>query len=339
MRFGVDQAQIRFTAFIQPRSLGLTKTLKELKFPQERNTGDQGIQDARASMPEPDAVESSTPCLNHHTGSVLTAHRSQEIQMTHITNLVLMAALAIALPTLGEAAEAAKSTKPPTVMLVHGAWSDGSSWNEVIARLQAQGLRVVSVQNPLTSLGDDVAAVNRALARESGPVVLVGHSWGGTVITEAGGSDKVVALVYVAAFAPDRGQSTSDVQANLPPPGYAGLLAPDSAGFLWFPQEALPQWFAQDLPAHRAMVLASAQNPIRASAFGDKVSEAAWRIKPSWYLVTEQDRMIYPDLQREMAARIKARTRSISASHVPFLSNPKATTELILDAVQAARAP
>ena len=229
----------------------------------------------------------------------------------------------------------ANTTTPtmPTVMLVHGAWADGSSWNDVTARLQAKGVRVVSVQNPLGSLADDVAAVQRALEQESSPVLLVGHSWGGTVITQAGMSDRVVGLVYVAAFAPAPGESTNDLQRGHPPPGYAALLRADSAGFLWFPQEELPTWFAQDLPAVNARVLAAAQNPIRAAAFDEAVSSAAWQSKPSWYLLTDQDRMISPDLQREMATRIDAHVVTLPASHVPFLSRPRETAALILDAL------
>lgn len=222
----------------------------------------------------------------------------------------------------------------PTVMLVHGAWADGSGWGDVIARLQASGLRVVAVQNQLRSLADDVAAVNRALDRETQPVVLVGHSWGGTVITQAGTADKVVALVYIAAFAPDVGQSINDLQADGPVPGYVPLLEADSAGYLWFPQAAMPNWFAQDIPAPNAMLLAAAQNPMRAAAFGDTVGAAAWAAKPTWYLVTTEDRMIAPALQRTMAAHIGARVSSVASSHVPFISHPKETVSIVLDAVR-----
>jgi pimeloyl-ACP methyl ester carboxylesterase len=225
----------------------------------------------------------------------------------------------------------------PAVILVHGAWADGSSWSEVIALLQAKGLHVVSVQNQLNSLADDVAAVSRIIERHPGPVVLAGHSWGGTVITQAGTAERAEALVYVAAFAPDRGQSTNDLQKNIPRPGYVDLLEVDPSGYLWFPQRALPDWFAQDLPAPNASVLAAAQRPIRASAFDERVTQAAWHTKPSWYLVTERDRMIPPDLQRQMAARINAHVSSADASHVPFLSRPKETTAIILDAVEFVR--
>lgn len=220
-----------------------------------------------------------------------------------------------------------------TVVLVHGAWADGSSWNEVIALLQAEGIPVVSVQNPLSSLADDVAAVRRAMELVEGPVVLVGHSWGGTVITQAGTSGRVGALVYIAAFAPDRNESTNSLQAHYPPPQYASLLRADSGGYLHFPAAALPHYFAQDLAATNAMVLAATQGPIHASAFDDEVTAAAWHAIPSWYLVTGHDRMILPQLQREMAQRIQARIREVPASHVPFASRPKETTAVILEAV------
>lgn len=230
---------------------------------------------------------------------------------------------------------ATKSQKAPivTVILVHGAWADGSSWNEVIARLQAEGIPVVSVQNPLSSLADDVAAVRRAMELVDGLIVLVGHSWGGTVITQSGVSERVRALVYVAAFAPDRNESTNSLQAHYSTPEYASLLRTDSAGYLHFPADALPHYFAQDLPTANAMVLAAAQGPIRASAFDDEVTEVAWRSIPSWYLVADHDRMIPPRLQREMAQRMRARTREVPASHVPFASRPKETTALILEAI------
>lgn len=220
-----------------------------------------------------------------------------------------------------------------TVILVHGAWADGSSWNEVIARLQAEGMAVAAVQIPLSSLADDVAAVQRAMEIVEGPIVLVGHSWGGSVITEAGASDRVLALVYVAAFAPDRNESTNTLQARYPLPEYVSLLRADSAGYLHFPPDALPHYFAQDLPSTNAMVLAATQGPIRASAFDDKLTKAAWHDTPSWYLVTDHDRMIPPALQRDMAQRIKARVREVPASHVPFASRPRETTAIILEAV------
>jgi pimeloyl-ACP methyl ester carboxylesterase len=220
-----------------------------------------------------------------------------------------------------------------TVVLVHGAWADASSWSEVIASLQAQDLDVVSVQNPLHSLQGDVDAVRRALENSAAPVLLVGHSWGGVVITQAGSHPKVAGLVYVTAFAPDVGQSVNDLQSGLPPPAYAPHLRPDSGGYLWLAQEAFPDCFAQDLPPVQSRVLAAAQNPVHASVFDARVTGAAWAHKPNWFLRTENDRMIDPTLQQSMATRIQATTRSVASSHVPFLSHPKETSALILDAV------
>ena len=243
------------------------------------------------------------------------------------------------LPWLASRADAGEGVADlPTVVLVHGAWADGSSWNPVISRLQKRGLKVISVQNPLSSLADDVGAVKRVVEAQSGPVVLVGHSWGGTVITEAGNAENVVALVYVAALAPDKGESTNDLLKNDPPPGYLSQLQPDSAGYLRFPGDALPGLFAQDLSLAEGKVLAATQTPIRGSTFGGPVSAAAWRTKPSWYLLTDADRMIYPSLQQRMAERINARVTTVHASHVPFLSKPRQTTAVILEAVdQSAR--
>jgi pimeloyl-ACP methyl ester carboxylesterase len=259
-----------------------------------------------------------------------------------VTLMAALAASALTLtwrPAMADQQADMHNATAPVVVLVHGAFADGSSWNEVIARLQAKGLTVISVQNPLSSLADDVAAVDRAVQAQSRPVVLVGHSWGGTVITQAGATEKVAALVYIAAFAPDVDESTSDVQKNFPPPPYVSLLQADSGGFLRLPAAAMTQYFAQDISAAQSRVLATTQGPIRGSAFADKVTVAAWRSKPSWYLVTEQDRMIYPQLQREMAARIKAQVSAVRASHVPFISMPKETTAIILDAVEKVRAP
>ncbi len=231
---------------------------------------------------------------------------------------------------------ATRTGSAATVVLVHGAWADGSSWSEVIARVQAAGVSVVSVQNPLSSLADDVASVRRSLELIDGPVVLAGHSWGGTVITQAGAVEQVANLVYVAAFAPDVGESTNALQAAYPAPEYLRLLSKDSGGFLHFPVADLPHYFAQDLPSANANVLAATQGPIRASAFDEPVTIAAWRDKPCWYLLTEHDRMIAPALQRHMAERIGAKLQIVPSSHVPFAARPKETTAILLEAVHAA---
>jgi pimeloyl-ACP methyl ester carboxylesterase len=219
-----------------------------------------------------------------------------------------------------------------TVILVHGAFADGSSWDNVIPLLQAKGLHVVAVQNPLTSLADDVAAVKRVIDGQKGPVVLVGHSWAGTVITEAGASAKVAALVYVAAFAPDVGESSNDLgKAAPPPPGFSSVY-PDPAGYLYLTPEGIAHDFAPDLPAAKTKVMAVTQGPIFGKAFDEKVTNAAWRTKPSWYVVAEQDRMIQPDVERAMAKKINAKVTSLPTSHVPMLSRPEDVTAVILAA-------
>ncbi len=222
-----------------------------------------------------------------------------------------------------------------TVVLVHGAFADGSSWDKVIPLLQAKGLKVVAVQNPLTSLTDDVAAANRVIAEQSGPVILVGHSWGGTVITEAGGDAKVAALVYVAAFAPDAGEMSGDLGKGGPPPPGSANIRPDSAGFLYLTPEGVAKDFAQDLPAAQTKVMAVTQGPIFAKAFGERVTNAAWKSKPSWYIVAEKDRMIQPDLERAMAKKINAKITTLPTSHVPMLSRPNDVATVILAAAAA----
>ncbi|WP_416412523.1 alpha/beta fold hydrolase [Pantoea sp. App145] len=225
-----------------------------------------------------------------------------------------------------------------TVVLVHGAFADGSSWNRVIPLLQSHHVKVIAVQLPLTSLQDDVAATQRAIDRAPGNVVLVGHSWGGTVITEAGNNPRVKGLVYVAAFAPSAGQSTGDLAGSYPsPPGSAGIAkTPD--GFLYLPAPTVAQDFAQDSPASQQKLLTVTQGPIRAAAFGDKVSHAAWTQKPSWYLVSTEDRMINPDLERAMAQRIHASVSSVAASHTSMLSHPASVAQVITRAVDGVNA-
>jgi pimeloyl-ACP methyl ester carboxylesterase len=226
-----------------------------------------------------------------------------------------------------------------TVILVHGAWADGSSWNKVIARLQEKGIDTIAVQNPLTSLGDDVAAVNRALESVKGPVVLVGHSWGGAVISQAGGDPKVKALVYVAAFAPDVGLSVNDLGKDAPPtPGGKEVVASPS-GFLSISKKGIMEDFAQDLPKSESAILAATQGPTAAKAFDGKLTVAAWHDKPSWYVVSKQDRMIAPDGERAMAKAIKAHVSEVDASHVSMLSKPDAITTVIIEAIQSVPKP
>lgn len=259
--------------------------------------------------------------------------------MTTIKTSLRLLAIATAFATIGTPASAAAvdGSAKPSVVIVHGAFADGSDWARVIPLLQAKGIKVTAVQNPLTSLADDVAATRRAIAAQPGKVVLVGHSWGGTVITDAGQHDKVASLVYVAAFAPDAGKSTAETGEGYPAaPGSQRFVA-DDEGFLSLPEAAMRDDFAQDVPAAQAAVMTSTQGPIQAKAFSDKVSGAAWKTKPSWFIVSEQDRMIAPGLLRAMAKKIGARTTELPASHVPQQSRPAEVAKVILDAVAATR--
>jgi len=221
----------------------------------------------------------------------------------------------------------------PTVVIVHGAWADATGWREVIALLQVKGLSVIAVQNPLSALADDVDAVTRALNHQPSPIVLVGHGYGGTVITQAGNHQSVAALVYVAACAPDVGESTADVQKDHFSAPFIARFEVDAGGYLYLPPDAVLEFLAHDLPASEGLVLAAAQPPIRASALLDRVTEAAWHTKPSWYAVTVEDRTISPALQRLIASRINASVLVLRAGHVPFLSKPKETADVILTAV------
>jgi pimeloyl-ACP methyl ester carboxylesterase len=224
----------------------------------------------------------------------------------------------------------------PTVVMVHGAFADGSSWNKVIPLLQAKGLKAVAVQNPLTSLEDDVAATKRIIDAQTGPVVLVGHSWAGTVITQAGGNDKVKALVYVASFAPALGETSVEATKPYPTPSGAAHFIQSADGFLTLPPAAIASEFAQDVSAAEANLIAATQGPVRAAAFEQKVTVAAWTNKPSWYIVAAQDRMIHPDAQRALAKRIGATTTVLQTSHVPMVSTPEAVAKVIEAAAQAA---
>jgi pimeloyl-ACP methyl ester carboxylesterase len=226
-----------------------------------------------------------------------------------------------------------RDLEAPAVVIGHGAWVDATSWREVIALLQIKGLNVVAVQNPLSALADDVDAVTRVLNHQPRPVVLVGHGYGGTVITQAGSHRSVTALVYVSAFAPDIGESTTDAQTDYPPPPCVRRIEVDAAGFLYLPPDAVLKFLAHDLPATEGLVLAAAQKPIRASALVDRVTDAAWRAKPSWYGVTGDDRMLSPAVQREIASRINANVLLLRAGHVAFLSKPMETADVILAAV------
>ena len=222
--------------------------------------------------------------------------------------------------------------KASSAILVHGAWADGSSWSKVIPLLQARGLQVTAVQLPLNSLDSDVATVKRALALADGPTVLVGHSYGGVVITEAGDDPKVVGLVYIAAFAPEAGQSAGSLGASVEPARLGAEIRPDKEGFLKLTESGVKNDFAQDLTPTEKSVLFAAQGPTAGAALGAPVLAAAWKTKPSWYLVATADRAIQPVLQREMAKTIKAKTIEVTSSHLAMLGRPDETANLILEA-------
>ena len=237
------------------------------------------------------------------------------------------------------AADAPAAGPVRNVVLVHGAFADGSSWAKVISILQAGGLDVTAVQLPLTSLADDVATTRRALANQKGPVILVGHSWGGVVITEVGVDPKVAGLVFVAAFAPEAGEVIGDLGKPYPPPPAFTAPIVDAQGFMSLPRDAVLKHFAQDLPEAEASLVAATQGPINVSAFASQVSDVAWKSKPSWYIVSAKDGAIAPDLERSFAKRMKATTTELDASHVPMLSQPKAVAAVIMAAANHGASP
>ena len=240
--------------------------------------------------------------------------------------------LAIALLGLVGLPVAVHAQPANNVILVHGAWADGSSWSKIIPLLTAKGLNVTAVQLPLTSLADDAATVKRALALESGPVVLVGHSYGGAVITEAGNDPKVTALVYVAAFAPDAGQSAGSLNASVPPAPLGAEVRPDSQGFLKLTKTGVYQDFAQDLTPAEKLELYEAQAPTNAKSLGGSISTPAWRSKPSWYVVAAEDRAIPPTLEATMAKTIQAKTTTVKGSHLIMLSKAPVVAAVIEEA-------
>ena len=223
----------------------------------------------------------------------------------------------------------------PSVVLVHGGFVDGSGWQGVYDLLTADGYRVSVVQNPTLSLEGDAAATRLILDRQEGPTILVGHSYGGAVISEAGTHDRVAALVYISAFAPDAGESVNTLIAGFPAGGPQPPILPPVEGFLFLDRDKFHDSFAADLPAQQAMFLADAQVPWGVGALSGNVSEPAWRTKPSWYLLTTEDRMIPPDAQRTMSGRIGATVVEAAASHSVYVSQPAAVADLVKQAASA----
>jgi len=245
--------------------------------------------------------------------------------------MVLGCVLAGMLGTAAAQAQTAAPVQAKNVVLVHGAWADGSSWNKVIPILQAAGLHVTSVQNPLTSLADSAAAARHVLALQDGPTVLVGHSWSGTLVSEVGTDPKVSALVYVAARAPDVGEDFVALSGKFPTmPVRAGVEAHD--GLTTISEDAFVKYFANGLPREEAEVLYAVQEPTAASLFADRTTAAAWHTKPTFYAVSKDDMTIAPELERFLAARMKAKTIEVDAGHLSMASHPQEIANLILEA-------
>jgi len=221
-----------------------------------------------------------------------------------------------------------------TVVLAHGAWADGSSWTKVIGSLGALGVKSVAAPLPLTSLPDDVAALERTLERIGGPVVLVGHAYAGAVIA-ATRSEKVKSLVYIAALAPDEGETVADVFYRAEPHPKAPKLAPDSHGLIWLPEDAFAAAFAQNASAEEQALLAAVQRPIAVPCISVKVGRPLWLDRPSWFLLAEADRMIVAGTQRFMAERMKAQVRSYPVDHTPSVTAPNAVVDVIIEALRS----
>lgn len=251
--------------------------------------------------------------------------------MKNFTSLFLFAALASG---SGGPAQA-ENTAPakPTIILVHGLWADGSCWSKVIPGLIEQGFNVIAVQNPTTSIEDDVAATNRAIERAGGDVILVGHSWGGFVITEAGDNPHVKALVYVAAFAPDKGETVPSLFEKAPATQLMSYLQTVD-GFITLSKDGVTKVFAQDLPAKEQDMVYTVQQPASPNVFQAVGQHAAWKSKPTWYIVGANDNTIHPDLERLMAKRANAKTIELQSSHVAMVSQPERVLDVVLEAAK-----
>jgi pimeloyl-ACP methyl ester carboxylesterase len=277
----------------------------------------------------------AVPVANSNFAQRRTSMNNQDLRQRHPMNrrtfVSMVAAGAASTLVQGNAAAAQPATKARNVVLVHGLFADGSSWSEVIAQLQVAGLNATSVQNPLTTLPDAVASAERVLARQDGPTVLVGHSFSGMIVTEAGMHPNVSALVYVAARAPDAGEDYTALAKTYPtPPASAGIVFDGDEGRL--SEAAFLRDFAGDLPEAKAKVLYAVQEPFQKALLTGKTTHAAWRSKPSFYAVSTEDRTINPDLERFMAKRMNAKTIEVKASHLSLISQPDTITKLILEA-------
>jgi len=236
---------------------------------------------------------------------------------------------------MARAQTAAAPAPVRNIVLVHGAFADGSSYAKVIPLLEAKGYRVTAVQNPLSSLAADVEAAKRAIALQDGPVILVGHSWGGMVISEAGNDPKVAALVYIAAIVPTEGQTANDVLKPYPPTPGLGHMKPDAAGYLSLTRQGIEEDFVPDLPAAERALVYATQGPWNSAALAEQVMNPAWKTKPSWFIAVD-DRVLPADYELAIAKQIKAKTTTLPSGHVPMLSKPKEVAAVIIDAANAA---
>ena len=255
--------------------------------------------------------------------------------MTKLRHILLAAVGAASLAGAAQAQAIPTTQTVRNVVLVHGAFADGSGWRGVYDDLTARGYRVTIVQNPLTSLADDVAATRRAIARQDGGAILVGHSWGGAVITEAGVDEKVKGLVYVSAFAPDAGETAGDQYAGFGIPS-TFVVEPQADGFGFINAGRFKEGFAADVSDAEAAFMRDAQVPIAMSAFSTPLTQAAWRTRPSWFIVATEDAAIAPAMLRQQARKIGATTVEIRASHVPMISQPAAVADVIDQAARSA---
>jgi pimeloyl-ACP methyl ester carboxylesterase len=255
---------------------------------------------------------------------------SMRVPQVYRTALFAFASLSfVVLGDMEMTAQTNSSRALKNIVIVHGAWVDGSSWSKVISLLQAKGFHVVAVQNPLTSFADDLAATRRVIALQDGPVLLVGHSYGGVVITEAGNDPKVVGLVYVAAFAPNDGESINSVTKNYPPAPLGGELRPDAQGFLSVTPKGIADDIAQDLPAKEQPILAATQGQTSYTVFGAAVTTAAWKAKRSWSVIASNDRAIPPEIEKAEAASIGATSTTLPSGHLVMLTHPKEVADVI----------
>jgi len=263
----------------------------------------------------------------------------RDLRSIRLWPVALVLTVLAAFPVRGQSPTSTKKSqkagKPPaganrpTIVLVHGAFADGTGWQRVIPILQRGGYEVIAVQNPLASLAGDVETTRRVIDAVKGPVVLVGHSYGGAVITgAAAGSSNVKALVYLAAFAPEGGEPVGAFGEKYPA-DLGSALQPDSAGFLYVDRTRFRELFCADLPVAEARVAAATQKPVHNSVFGASVPTAAWKTIPSWYLVSQDDHAINPELERFYAKRMNAKTSEVKASHVAFISHPDVVAKLI----------